>query len=225
LAAGRRAVYRLRIMRIDEIFCSIQGEGSRRGRPCTFVRLTGCPLRCRWCDTTYAFHGGEDLPVEQVLERVAGYRPRLVCVTGGEPLAQESVHELMGALLDRGYEVVLETSGALDARRVDPRVVRILDLKAPGSGESARNHWPTFDELRPTDEVKFVIADRADFDWALEVIRERGLTASVACVLLSPVHGELEGAKLAEWMLEEDLPLVLQLQEHKILWPGVERGV
>jgi 7-carboxy-7-deazaguanine synthase len=225
LAVAPGAVYRLPTMRIDEIFCSIQGEGSRRGRPCTFVRLTGCPLRCRWCDTAYAFHGGEEMSVAQVLERVAAYRPRLVCVTGGEPLAQPAVHELLAALLESGYEVVLETSGALDARAVDGRVVRILDLKAPGSGESSRNHWPTFEELRPTDEIKVVVADREDFEWAIGTIRERGLVDRVACVLLSPVHGELDGAQLAEWMLEEDLPLVLQLQEHKILWPGVERGV
>ena len=131
----------------------------------------------------------------------------------------------MAALLEAGYEVLLETSGALDARRVDPRVVRILDLKAPGSGESSRNHWPTFEELRPTDEVKVVVADRSDFDWAVEQVRRHGLVDRAACVLLSPVHGELDPAQLAGWMLEEDLDLVLQLQEHKILWPGVERGV
>ena len=212
-------------MRIEEIFCSIQGEGSRRGRPCTFVRLTGCPLRCRWCDTAYAFHGGEEVDIDTVLERVGKFAPRLVCVTGGEPLAQEAVHPLMDRFLDAGYEVLLETSGALDARGVDPRVVRILDLKAPGSGENERNHWPTFDELRPTDEIKFVLADRADFDWARDLVRERSLASSVACVLFSPVHGELDPAELAGWILEEDLPVVLQLQEHKLIWPGVERGI
>lgn len=212
-------------MRIDEIFCSIQGEGSRRGRPCTFVRLTGCPLRCRWCDTAYAFHGGQEMDVDTVLERVGHFLPRLICVTGGEPLAQAGVHELMARLLDAGYEVILETSGALDARTVDDRVVRILDLKAPGSGEDERNHWPTFERLRPRDEIKIVVADREDFDWACRVMREHDFAARAALVLLSPVHGELDPAVLAEWILAEDLPFVLQLQEHKIIWPGVERGV
>lgn len=212
-------------MRIDEIFQSIQGEGTRRGRPCSFVRLTGCPLRCRWCDTAYAFTGGQDLSVEAVVERVRALRPRLVCVTGGEPLSQPAVHELMGALLDAGFEVVLETSGAVDARTVDERVVRILDLKAPGSGEEHRTHWPTFDELRDTDEIKFVLADRADFDWACRVIGERELGEKAAAVLFSPVHAELDPAELAAWMLEDCPPAILQLQEHKILWPGVERGI
>jgi 7-carboxy-7-deazaguanine synthase len=212
-------------MRIDEIFRSIQGEGSRRGRPCAFVRLTGCPLRCRWCDTAYAFHGGEALEVDEVVSRVSALGPRLVCVTGGEPLSQPEVHPLMEQLLEAGHEVVLETSGAVDARSVDARVIRILDLKAPGSGESARNHWATFDELRSTDEIKFVIADRADFEWARDVLLERNLPDQVACVLFSPVHGELDAADLAGWILDENLPVVLQLQEHKILWPGVERGI
>ena len=212
-------------MRIEEIFCSIQGEGSRRGRPCIFVRLTGCPLRCRWCDTAYAFHGGEELELDQVLARVDAFAPRLVCVTGGEPLAQDEVHARMERLLDEGYEVLLETSGALDARPVDSRVIRVLDLKAPGSGESERNHWPTFDALRPTDEIKIVLADRNDFDWARDQVLDRELADQVACVLLSPVHGELDPAELAGWILEEDLPVVLQMQEHKIIWPGVERGV
>lgn len=212
-------------MRIEEIFCSIQGEGSRRGRPCTFVRLTGCPLRCRWCDTAYAFHGGEDIDLDEIVARVSAFAPRLVCVTGGEPLAQDEVHALMGRLLDHDFEVLLETSGALDARPVDPRVVRILDLKAPGSGEVERNHWPTFAELRSSDEIKFVLADRTDFDWARDQIRELNLADEAGCVLLSPVHGELDPAELAAWILEENLPVVLQMQEHKLIWPGVERGI
>jgi 7-carboxy-7-deazaguanine synthase len=212
-------------MRIDEIFCSIQGEGTRRGRPCAFVRLTGCPLRCRWCDTEYAFHGGTDMDLGDIRARVAEFGPRLVCVTGGEPLAQPAVHDLMHALLEDGFEVVLETSGAIDARTVDDRVIRILDLKAPGSGEVDRNHWPSFRHLRSTDEVKFVIADRGDFDWARQQLEDLDLVARTNAVLFSPVHGELDPAELAAWVLEESLPVVLQLQEHKILWPGVERGI
>jgi 7-carboxy-7-deazaguanine synthase len=212
-------------MRIDEIFHSIQGEGSRRGRPCSFVRLTGCPLRCRWCDTAYAFSGGSELTITEILHQLAQHGSRLVCVTGGEPLAQVEVHDLMDALVEDGYEVLLETSGALDARGVVEPVIRILDLKTPGSGESERNHWPTFAALRPTDEIKFVIADRTDFDWATGQIHGLQLVGQVQCILFSPVHGELEPATLASWILEDSLPVVLQLQEHKLLWPGVERGV
>lgn len=212
-------------MRIDEIFRSIQGEGTRRGRPCAFVRLTGCPLRCRWCDTAYAFTGGKELGIGEIVAEVRGLGPRLVCVTGGEPLAQIEVHDLMAALLDAGLEVTLETSGAVDARPVDERVVRILDLKAPGSGEAERTHWPTFDALRPTDEIKFVLAGRDDFDWARRVVTERDLARKVSAVLFSPVHGEQDPAELASWILEAQIPVVLQLQEHKLLWPGVERGI
>ena len=212
-------------MRIDEIFYSIQGEGTRRGRPCSFVRLTGCPLRCVWCDTTYAFHGGHTMSVVEVIEAVRSHPTNLVCVTGGEPLAQGDVHALISALLDDGRTVLLETSGALDARDVDPRVIRILDLKAPGSGECDRNHLPTFAALRPHDEVKIVVADRGDYEWACERMAELDLVANAAVVLLSPVWGRLEPALLASWMLEDGLQATLQLQEHKILWPGVERGV
>lgn len=212
-------------MRIEEIFYSIQGEGTRRGRPCTFVRLAGCPLRCVWCDTAYAFGAGTERSVDAVLDEVRAHPTPLVCVTGGEPLAQESVHDLMTRLCDEGFEVLLETSGALDARGVDQRVVRILDLKAPGSGEVARNHAETFDTLRTTDEVKIVVADRADYEWTKERIVELRLADRVAAVLLSPVWGDLDPAELAAWMLGDGLPATLQLQEHKILWPGVERGV
>lgn len=212
-------------MRIEEIFHSIQGEGTRRGRPCTFVRLTGCPLRCVWCDTAYAFAGGEDMTLDAIVARVGAHPTKLVCVTGGEPLAQDAVHDLMRRLADDGYEVVLETSGALDATGVDPRVVRILDLKAPGSGESHRVHAPTFEALRPTDEIKFVLADRADYAWARDEIAARGLNGRVAAILMSPVWDTLPPADLAAWILEDGLEVVLQLQEHKILWPGVEKGV
>jgi 7-carboxy-7-deazaguanine synthase len=222
VAAAR---YRQSTMRIDEIFYSIQGEGTRRGRPCAFVRLTGCPLRCRWCDTAYAFTGGSEMHVDEILERVDSTGVGLVCVTGGEPLAQPEVHELHRALLESGYEVVLETSGAVDARAVDERVIRILDLKAPGSGESGKNHWPTFEDLRTTDEIKIVLADRTDYEWSREILRERRLDSHVKCVLFSPVHGELDPARLAAWILEDALPVTLQLQEHKILWPRRSRGV
>ena len=212
-------------MRIEEIFYSIQGEGTRRGRPCTFVRLTGCPLRCVWCDTAYAFGGGTDMTLDEIVEVVASHPTRLVCVTGGEPLSQDAVHDLMRRLADDGYEIVLETSGALDATTVDERVVRILDLKAPGSGEAHRVHAPTFDALRPSDEIKFVLADRADYEWARGQIEERALDGRVAAILMSPVWDTLEPSRLAEWILADGLPVVLQLQEHKILWPGVEKGV
>jgi 7-carboxy-7-deazaguanine synthase len=212
-------------MRIDEIFYSIQGEGTRRGRPCAFVRLTGCPLRCVWCDTSYAFSGGSEMGITEVLEALVPYPTRLVCVTGGEPLAQASVHELMESLLEQGYTVLLETSGALDIRGVDPRVHRIVDLKAPGSGEEARNLWSNLDALGPGDELKIVLADRGDYEWAKSRLLEHRLERRVAAVLLSPVHGVLDAATLAAWILEDGLPVSLQQQEHKLLWPGVERGV
>jgi 7-carboxy-7-deazaguanine synthase len=212
-------------MRISEIFYSIQGEGTRRGRPCAFVRLTGCPLRCRWCDTSYAFNGGEDMEVEEVLGQLQEYPTRLVCVTGGEPLAQHEVFDLMQVLLEREYTVLLETSGALDVSRVDPRVIRIMDLKAPGSGEEKRNLWTNLAELRTSDEVKIVLADRNDYLWARDVIQAQQLIPRAGAVLLSPVHGELSPAVLANWVLEDGLPVVLQMQEHKLLWPQTERGV
>jgi 7-carboxy-7-deazaguanine synthase len=212
-------------MQIDEIFYSIQGEGSRRGRPCVFVRLTGCHLRCRWCDTPYAFTGGRPMTVAQVCGAIARYPTRLACVTGGEPLLQNEVHGLLGELLARGYTVLLETSGAVDASSVDARVIRILDLKAPGSGEVARNVGSNLDDLRAHDEVKIVIADRADYEWARAQVRRHRLAGRCAAVLFSPVHGEQDPAALAAWMLEDGVEATLQLQEHKILWPGVERGV
>lgn len=212
-------------MRVTEIFHSIQGEGTRRGRACAFVRLTGCNLRCVWCDTAYAFEGGAAMTVGQVVEALERFPTRLVCVTGGEPLLQAEVHPLMAALCDRGWTVLLETGGGLDARGVDPRVVRILDLKAPGSGELPRYDWRNLDELRPHDELKVVVADRRDYEWARAQIVERSLHARVAAVLLSPVHGSMDPAELAGWILQDGLPVTLQLQEHKLLWPGVERGV
>jgi 7-carboxy-7-deazaguanine synthase len=212
-------------MQIDEIFYSLQGEGTRRGRPCAFVRLTGCNLRCVWCDTPYAFHGGRAMPVEDVVAAVSEHPTRLVCVTGGEPLLQPQVHALMDALLARGYTVLLETSGSVDAGGVDPRVVRILDLKAPGSGEVDHNLWSNVDDLRDSDEVKIVIADREDYVWARDRVLELDLPARCRAVLFSPVHGTQDPTELAGWILTDGLPVTLQQQEHKRLWPGVERGV
>lgn len=212
-------------MQISEIFYSIQGEGSRRGFPCAFVRLVGCPLRCRWCDTSYAFSGGQQMSVEEILGRVDSYSTRMVCVTGGEPLAQPEALGLMRRLADAGYTVLLETSGALDLSGVDPRVVRIVDLKAPGSGEEGRNLWSNLDLLRESDEIKFVLLDRGDYEWAREILQRHQLASRVRVLLLSPVHGELDPALLATWILEDNLPVTLQLQLHKLLWPQVTRGV
>jgi len=213
------------MLHVNEIFHSIQGESTRAGMPCVFVRLTGCNLRCVWCDTAHAFHEGEPMSVQAVLDRVEGYGCPLVEVTGGEPLLQPEAIPLMRALLERGYEVLLETGGSLPIDEVPEGVRRIVDVKCPGSGESARNRWENLERLRPGDELKFVVADRRDYVWAVERIRELGLAGRVP-LLVSPVHGALEPAELARWILEEEeLPLRIQLQLHKLLWPGVPRGV
>jgi 7-carboxy-7-deazaguanine synthase len=206
------------MLRITEIFHSLQGETSTAGRPTVFVRLTGCPLRCRYCDTAYAFSGGEMMSLAGVLSAVAAYAPQYVTVTGGEPLAQPGCLPLLGALCDRGYRVSLETSGALDIGGVDARVVRVLDLKTPGSGECHRNRYGNVALLRPHDEVKFVICDEADYRWARLKADEFGLYDRVENVLFSPSHGELDPAALAEWLLRDRLPARLQLQLHKLLW-------
>jgi 7-carboxy-7-deazaguanine synthase len=215
---------RLRRLRINEIFHSIQGESTFAGRPCVFVRLTGCQMRCVWCDTEYAFHEGEWMTIEEILERVAAYGCPLVEVTGGEPLLQPAVHPLMTALCDDGHEVLLETGGGLDIAPVDPRVRRIVDVKCPGSGEAANNRWENLDELRPTDEVKFVVADRADYDWAKGVIARRAL-AGRCPIHVSPVHGRVDLAGLAGWILADRLPVRLSLQLHKLVWDPSARGV
>ena len=204
-------------LRINEVFFSIQGESSRAGLPTVFVRLTGCPLRCRWCDTEYAFHEGRSRDIDDLLAEVKRHPARNVCITGGEPLAQPAVHALMAALADAGYTVSLETSGALDTGAVDPRVRVVMDLKCPDSGEVERNRWANLAHLRPHDEVKFVLASRADYDWMREVVlRER--LASRCGVLASPVWGELDAAELAAWVLADGLDVRLQLQLHKVLW-------
>jgi 7-carboxy-7-deazaguanine synthase len=204
-------------LRLTEIFLSLQGEASRVGLPTVFVRLTGCPLRCGYCDTAYAFHGGEMLALDDVLAKVGAFGVPRVTVTGGEPLAQKGCLELLRALCDAGHDVSLETSGALDVAGVDPRVSKILDLKTPGSGESARNLWANLDHLLPHDEIKFVLCDRADYEWARTVIAERALTERCP-VLLSPSHGQVEPRMLAEWILEDRLPVRMQIQLHKLLW-------
>lgn len=210
------------LLRITEIFYSIQGESRSVGLPTVFVRLTGCPLRCGYCDTVYAFKGGEWMSVEQILTAVAAYAPGFVTVTGGEPLAQKPCAELLTALCDAGYEVSLETSGAVDLCAVDPRVIKVMDIKTPGSGEAARNQWSNLACLSSRDQIKFVICDRADYEWSRELVRSRGLEG-VCELLFSPVHGTQNPAELAQWILDDRLPVRFQLQMHKILW-GEERA-
>jgi 7-carboxy-7-deazaguanine synthase len=209
-------------LRITEIFYSLQGEASRVGLPTVFVRLTGCPLRCVWCDTEYSFTGGAPATIESVLAEVAKYPARQVCVTGGEPLSQKECLPLLSALCDAGYDVSLETSGALDIAAVDSRVSRIMDLKAPDSGESSKNLWANLELLNGRDEIKIVIASRSDYEWAREVLHERQLTQRCP-VLFSPAQGQIEAADLARWILEDGLPIRFQLQLHKLLW-GNMRG-
>lgn len=209
-------------LRVTEIFHSLQGESTRVGLPTVFVRLTGCPLRCVWCDTAYAFGGGEALSIPAILERVAAFACPTVCVTGGEPLAQANCLPLLAALCDAGYSVSLETSGALDIAGVDARVARIVDLKAPDSGECAKIRWENLALLRPDDEIKCVLASRADYDWAKSVLAERRLDA-LCPVLFSPVADRLAPATLADWILADRLPVRFQLQLHKTLW-GSLRG-
>lgn len=210
-------------MRITEIFFSIQGESSHVGRPCTFVRLTGCNLRCVWCDSEYTFTGGVRMTVDEVMEKVREYGCNLVEVTGGEPLLQKESFELIRRLCDDGYEVLIETSGSIDTTPVDERAKLILDLKCPGSGEVDRNLWENLARLRPSDEIKFVIGSREDYEWAREVVQERQLGRWT--VLFSPVYGELDLKSMAEWILEDRLSVRLQTQLHKEIWGAEARGV
>lgn len=208
-------------LRITEIFYSLQGEASRVGLPTVFVRLTGCPLRCVWCDTEYAFTGGSPATITSVLTEVAKYTARQVCVTGGEPLSQKECLPLLTALADAGYEVSLETSGALDIAGVDPRIARIMDLKAPDSGESDKNLWANLAHLTRNDEIKIIIASRSDYDWAVTMLREHQL-AQLCPILFSPAQGRIEPAELAAWILEDGLPVRFQLQLHKLLWGNMK---
>lgn len=217
-------------LRITEIFHSIQGESTWAGAPCTFVRLTGCPLRCVWCDTEYAFHGGERRTLDSIVEEVKEIGTPLVEVTGGEPLAHPNAFVLVDRLLAEGFTVLVETSGAFDISPLDDRVHTIMDLKCPGSGEVERNLWSNLDHLDARDEIKFVIRDRADFEWARDVIRDRGLAdrveeGSLRALLMSPVWGDVEWRDLAEWVLAEGIPVRMQIQLHKLLWGADTRGV
>jgi len=210
-------------MRLTEIFHSIQGESSHVGRPCVFVRLTGCNLRCRWCDSEYTFTGGEKVTLDDVMARVRSYGCKLVEITGGEPLAQSEAFDLIARLCDEGFEVLIETSGSIDITPVDRRAKIILDVKCPGSGEAAKNRWENLDELRPHDEIKFVIAGRADYDFAKRIVAEKNLDRWT--VLFSPVWGELDMKTLAEWMLADRVTARLQTQLHKHIWGAEARGV
>jgi 7-carboxy-7-deazaguanine synthase len=206
--------------RITEIFYSLQGETRTVGLPTVFVRLTGCPLRCGYCDTAYAFHGGQKMEISDIVAEVKSYNPRYVTVTGGEPLAQKRCLLLLEKLCDAGYEVSLETSGAIDIAAVDPRVSRVVDLKTPGSKEMHRNLLENIPLLKPSDQVKFVICDRADYDWAKSMLAEHKL-AGRCDVLFSPSQGQQSPTELAEWLLADKLPVRFQLQLHKVLWGDV----
>jgi len=213
------------MLTINEIFHSIQGESRRAGEPCVFVRLTACDLRCSWCDTPYAFYEGKKRSVEDVVAEVERYRCPLVEVTGGEPLLQEDVYPLMEQLLERGHTVMIETGGHRSIARVPAGVLKIVDVKCPGSGESHRNHWENLDRLGERDEAKFVIKDRADYEYAKDVIARHDLAHKAGAILLSPVHGALDPRVLSEWILADGLPVRLQLQIHKIIWSPETRGV
>jgi len=212
------------MLTVNEVFFSIQGEGTRAGRPSAFLRLTGCPLRCVWCDTAYAFHEGDKRDEDEVLAELALFPTRLLCLTGGEPLAQPAAFPFVTRLLDAGWEVVVETSGHVSIAPLDIRAIAILDVKTPGSGETHRVEWGNLDLLKRKDEVKFVIDGRADYEWSRDLVRKK-LLAERCPVLFSPVHGVLDPGTLGRWILEDGLPVRLQVQLHKYLWPGVERGV
>ena len=214
----RETLSDLETVRLTELFYSLQGETRTVGLPTVFVRLTGCPLRCVYCDTEYAFSGGELQRIDEIAARVAAFDPPYVTVTGGEPLAQKSCWPLLQRLCDDGYEVSLETGGAISTEGVDPRVVVVLDLKTPASGEAARNDYSNIEHLKPIDQVKFVICDRADYEWARFKVDELALPGRVSDVLFSPSYGELDGRDLAEWILADRLPVRMQLQLHKLLW-------
>jgi 7-carboxy-7-deazaguanine synthase len=213
------------MLTVNEIFHSIQGESTHAGRPCVFVRLTACDLRCSWCDTPYAFHEGQKMSVDEVVGRVRAYDCDVVEITGGEPLLQKEVYPLMQRLLDEGRTVMLETGGHLSVEAVPDAVVRVIDVKCPGSGESEKNHWPNLESLRPTDEIKFVIKDRADYEFARDVVSKHGLIDRCAAVHFSPVHGIQDARQLSEWVLEDRLKIRVQLQLHKFIWSPETRGV
>jgi 7-carboxy-7-deazaguanine synthase len=213
------------MLTVNEIFYSIQGESTRAGRPCVFVRLTACDLRCTWCDTPYSFHEGHKMSLDEVVAAVDSHACPLVEITGGEPLLQEEVYPLMERLLAAGRTVMLETGGHRPTDRVPRAVLTIVDVKCPGSGEAGSNDWSNLGRLRPHDEVKFVVKDRADYEFARDVIEHHGLAARAAAVLMSPVHGDLDPKTLSEWILADHLPVRLQVQLHKYIWHPMTRGV
>jgi 7-carboxy-7-deazaguanine synthase len=213
------------MLTVNEIFYSIQGESTRAGRACVFVRLTACDLRCSWCDTPYAFHEGRKMSLDEVLAEVDRHRCDLVEITGGEPLLQEEVYPLMERLLASGRTVMLETGGHRSIERVPAQVLKVVDVKCPGSGESSRNDWDNLHRLAPHDEVKFVVRDRTDYEFARDVIGRYDLASRTGAILLSPVHGVLDPRMLAEWILDDHLPARLQLQLHKYIWDPATRGV
>jgi 7-carboxy-7-deazaguanine synthase len=213
------------MLTVNEIFHSIQGESTHAGRPCVFVRLTACDLRCSWCDTPYAFTEGQKMSLEEVVERVRSYGCDVVEITGGEPLLQKEVYPLMERLLHEGRTVMIETGGHVSAGQVPAGVIRVIDVKCPGSGEAGKMHWANLDQLRPSDEIKFVLKDRADYDYARNVVARHELILRCAAVLFSPVHGVLDAKQLAEWILADRLSVRLQLQGHKYIWDPTTRGV
>lgn len=212
-------------MRINEIFYSIQGESTFAGLPCAFIRLAGCNLRCSYCDTEYAYFESTEMSIDEIMHAIGRYPTHLALVTGGEPMLQKSVHSLFEALLSRQYTVLLETGGQISLEGVDPRVHKIMDFKCPSSGMESRNLYSNVESLTRSDEVKFVTGDRRDFEWGCGVIRRYDLTSRVSAVLFSPVFGKVDHRELAEWVLECGLPVRMQLQLHKIIWPDVQRGV
>jgi 7-carboxy-7-deazaguanine synthase len=213
------------MLTVNEIFHSIQGESTRAGDRCVFVRLTACDLRCTWCDTPYAFHEGRKMSIDEVLSIVEGYGCPLVEITGGEPLLQEGVYELMDRLLEAGHTVLLETGGHRPIDRVPAAVVKIVDVKCPGSGEAEKNCWSNLDRLAAHDEVKFVVLDRADYEFARDVLTRTQLPSRAAAILFSPVHGQLDPKTLSEWVIADRLPVRVQLQLHKLIWSPTTRGV
>jgi 7-carboxy-7-deazaguanine synthase len=212
-------------MKVNEIFFSIQGESSFAGRACAFIRLTGCNLRCKYCDSEHAFYEGKEMSIPEILQAIEAYPTRLVLVTGGEPLLQEPVHDLFRALLEREYTVLVETGGQVSVSGIDPQVHKIMDFKCPSSGMVNCNHYDNVQYLNRSDEIKFVVADRNDFDWACEIIRRYDLPSRVSTILFSPVYGKLEYKDLARWVMDCGLPVRLQLQLHRIIWPDTPRGV
>jgi 7-carboxy-7-deazaguanine synthase len=213
------------VLSVNEIFYSIQGESTYAGKPCVFVRLAGCDLRCTWCDTPYAFSEGRKMTIDEIVRQVDAFRSPLVEVTGGEPLLQEDVYPLMERLLDSGRTVLLETGGQIDMSRVPGGVVKVMDVKCPASGETDRMEWGNIDRLGPRDQVKFVIKDRADYEFARDIVQQHALDRRCAAVLLSPVHGVLDPKELSAWILEDRMPVRLQLQLHKHIWGPDVRGV